>query len=102
MLELITPHRCVVVPQGAGKLVGAVAAGDEIKVIDRSRIGGRLQGCAAGAGDGAGGQAGDPIGIVGGDFPQVTAGEVAVEILDAVDDCGVGLQGDAPLQANGS
>ena len=55
----------VVLGQGAGESVAAVAVGDEVEIVDRRRVPRRRQRARPGIGDRPGRQARDAVGVVG-------------------------------------
>ena len=86
--------------QGFGKVVTAVAGGDEVIFVAFGRVEGGADGVGAGHGDGGWGQSAAGVGVVGGVGFEVRADEVAVELFpEAVDDGGIGLQAHSAPQA---
>jgi len=69
--------------------MGPIIAGDKVQVVDRRRVQGCDKRCSAGIGYRAWGETSDEIGIIGRPLFHIPLSEIAVEVLDVVDNGGI-------------
>jgi hypothetical protein len=86
---LIDLNGLVVIRQVGGKNMGAVIFRDKIERLRISRTKDGFQGCASRATNGPWRQGGDNVGVVRCLFFQISFGQVAVKIANAINNGGV-------------